>query len=56
VRPPDHAAALELGQVAARGHPRDAVALPDLGDRDRAGRLQALGDLNPARLGEHSAP
>ena len=46
------AAALELGQVAAGGHRRDAEELLDLGDRDRARGAHPVGDLATARLGQ----
>ena len=56
VRAADDAAALELGEVAAGGHRRDAEALLDLGDGHGAGRAQPLGDLAAAGLGEHAGP
>ena len=53
VRPAQHAAALELVEVAARGHRRDARSAPRPRRRvDRPRAAQRLGDLAPARLGE----
>jgi hypothetical protein len=51
---PRDAAALELGQVAAGGHRRDAEQLLDLGHRDRARGAHAVGDRAPARLGQYA--
>ena len=55
VRAAQHAAPLELVEVAARGHRRDAEAALHVGDRDRPVRAQRLGDRAPARLGEQRA-
>jgi hypothetical protein len=56
VRPAQHAAPLELVEVAARRHRRDAEPGLDVGDRDRAVRAERLGDRQAARLGEQRAP
>src|SRR3954451_20302195 len=51
----DEAAALELVEVAARGHRRDAEARLDLRDGHRARTAHRLGDLLAAGLREHRA-
>src|SRR3954466_5750134 len=51
----DEAAALELVEVAARGHRRDAEARLDLRNGHRAGTAHRLGDLLAAGLREHRA-
>ena len=50
----DDAAALELGEIAACGHRRDAEELFELGHGHGAVCAQPLGDLAAAGLGKHA--